>query len=317
MTNEKKPFFSVVIPLYNKQSHVKETLETVFAQTFQDFEIVIVNDGSTDNSAKIVESIDDKRIRVIHQDNAGVSVARNRGIKEAKADYIAFLDADDIWLPEFLETIYELIEKFPDAGLYATQYEKMDAQGNKTPINLKGLPSKEYIGILPNYFKSHALGDNPTWTSALCIPRKIFLENDIWFPVGEKYGEDIHVWSRIAISFNIAFNTKVCALYMIEAENNTKNSSLKETEPYKCILMLKDFRKNIEDAAKLKYFDKLIERHIVTFVWFNMQQGNAIRGYRLAFENKISFKYLIASIILSLVPRFLYPTLRKIKKKFR
>lgn len=87
--NKTKPYFSVVIPLYNKQSHVKETIQTVLAQTFQDFEIVVVNDGSKDDSVKIVEAIQDDRIRLIHQENQGVSVARNNGIKEAKAEHIA------------------------------------------------------------------------------------------------------------------------------------------------------------------------------------------------------------------------------------
>lgn len=231
VNNEAKPFFSVVIPLYNKQNYVKETIETVLSQTFQNFEIVVINDGSNDDSVKVVESIQDERIRLIHQENQGVSVARNRGIKEAKAKYIAFLDADDLWLPEFLQTIYELIQKFPDAGMYATQYENIDSQGKRKSIKLKDLPSNEYIGILPNYFKSLCLGDNPTWTSAICIPKKIFIENNIWFPVGEKYGEDIHVWARIAMLFDIAYDTKVCALYVIEAENNTIASIQRETEP--------------------------------------------------------------------------------------
>ena len=88
---------SVVIPLYNKEKQIKRTLQSVLTQTFQDFEIVIVNDGSTDNSTIEVEKIKDSRIRLIHQENAGVSAARNKGIEEAKYELIAFLDADDEW----------------------------------------------------------------------------------------------------------------------------------------------------------------------------------------------------------------------------
>ena len=111
MISENRPFFSVVIPLYNKQNYIKETIKSVLNQTFQNFEIVVVNDGSKDDSIKIIESIQDYRIKLVHQENSGVSVARNMGIKEANAKYIAFLDADDLWLPEFLQTIYELIQK--------------------------------------------------------------------------------------------------------------------------------------------------------------------------------------------------------------
>jgi len=89
--------FSVVIPLYNKERSVKNTIESVLNQTFQDFEVIVVNDGSTDNSLEVVKSFNDERIRIINQKNSGVSSARNRGIKEAKYEWIAFLDADDLW----------------------------------------------------------------------------------------------------------------------------------------------------------------------------------------------------------------------------
>ena len=85
---------SVVIPLYNKEKQIRKTLQSVLTQTFQDFEIVVVNDGSTDNSAIEVEKVKDPRIRLIHQQNAGVSAARNKGIEEARYELIAFLDAD-------------------------------------------------------------------------------------------------------------------------------------------------------------------------------------------------------------------------------
>ena len=102
---------SVVIPLYNKEKQVAHTLQSVLRQTFQDFEIVIVDDGSTDHSVEEVEKVRDTRIRLVHQQNAGVSAARNRGISEAKYDLIAFLDADDEWKPEYLETQYGLYQK--------------------------------------------------------------------------------------------------------------------------------------------------------------------------------------------------------------
>ena len=93
--------FPVVIPLYNKEVYIKNTLNSVLAQTIKDFEIIVVNDGSTDKSAEVVKSLSDPRIRLINQVNAGVSVARNRGINEAKADLIAFLDGDDEWKTKF------------------------------------------------------------------------------------------------------------------------------------------------------------------------------------------------------------------------
>ena len=81
---------SIVIPLYNKEQQIGKTLESVFAQSFQDYEVVIVNDGSTDKSVEIVEGMADKRIRLINQKNSGVSAARNKGIQESRGEYIAF-----------------------------------------------------------------------------------------------------------------------------------------------------------------------------------------------------------------------------------
>ena len=105
------PQVSVVIPLYNKAPYIDRALRSVLAQTFQDFEVIIVDDGSTDGGAKIVKSTTDKRIKLIQQKNSGVSAARNRGIQESKSKLIAFLDADDEWKSRFLEVILRLRKK--------------------------------------------------------------------------------------------------------------------------------------------------------------------------------------------------------------
>lgn len=110
---------SVVIPLYNKAHTIVNTLNTVLNQIYRDFEVVIVNDGSTDNGVEVIkQNFNDSRIRIINQKNAGVSAARNRGVEEAKGNWIAFLDGDDEWHPEYLSTMYGLIKKYPNAGLF-------------------------------------------------------------------------------------------------------------------------------------------------------------------------------------------------------
>ena len=109
-----KPNISVIIPLYNKEKSIRRTIESLQKQTFQSFEIVIVNDGSTDNSVEIVNRIDDDRIRLINQDNAGPGAARNTGVKNAQAEWIVFLDADDELLPDALEYFYSIIQTHED-----------------------------------------------------------------------------------------------------------------------------------------------------------------------------------------------------------
>ena len=315
--SELKPFFSIVIPLYNKASHVKETIETVRDQTFQNFEIIIIDDGSIDESYNIVKEVEDKRIKIFQQQNQGVSVARNNGIKESKAPYIAFLDADDIWLPEFLSTIYKLIQNYPEGGLYATSYKRMNSHQEYENINIQALPQNEYIGILPNYFKSVVVGDNLVWTSAVCIPKKIFIENDIWFPVGEKYGEDQYVWARVAMKFDIVYNTNVCAIYKIEAENNTIDVISSEKEPHKSILILKKFRDSMADINKIKYFDKYIEKHISRFVLLNILKGEKFYAFKQLIKYKLSIGIQLKFLLYIIIPKFSYPFLKDIKKMIK
>ena len=131
---------SVVIPLYNKERQIAHTLRSVFAQTFQDFEVVIVDDGSTDGSVAEVEKFTDSRIRLIRQVNAGVAAARNRGIEEAQGELIAFLDADDEWKPEYLATQYHLYQKYPECSVYACNYEFREYEGKVTPTIIPKLP---------------------------------------------------------------------------------------------------------------------------------------------------------------------------------
>ena len=112
---------SVVIPLYNKEKYIKNTIESVINQDFKDFEIIIVNDGSTDHSLEIAKQFEQPGIKIINQENQGVANARNKGVQYSNGEIIAFLDADDIWLSNHLREIYSLHQKFPKAGFFATE----------------------------------------------------------------------------------------------------------------------------------------------------------------------------------------------------
>jgi glycosyltransferase involved in cell wall biosynthesis len=178
----------------------------------------VVDDGSTDDGARAVEMIQDDRIRLIRQANAGVSVARNRGIAETRADLVAFLDADDEWLPEHLATIKRLIENHPGCGAYATACDETDRQHHRRRRDYIGIPASPWEGIIPSYFRS-----TPVWTSATAVPRRV-VDSVGLFPVGDRIGEDLVVWSRIALQYPIAFSTLVTAVYHRETEDSmTKN----------------------------------------------------------------------------------------------
>lgn len=204
--------FSVIIPLYNKAPYVCKALETVCTQTYRDYEIIVINDGSTDNSAIIAEDyltgVESISYQILSQQNAGVSAARNNGVAQANGDYIAFLDADDWWEPTYLERMAQLIEDYPEAGLYACNYYY-----HKDGVNIIKVDIPTGYFNYPNeYFKNFAM---PVWTGATVIPRKVYDEMG-GFPVGIKLGEDFLLWAKIALKYKVAFLNQPLANY-----NNT------------------------------------------------------------------------------------------------
>lgn len=219
------PYFSIVISLYNKEKHIQSTIESVLAQSFVDFEIVVVNDGSTDSSEAVVKSIDDERIQIYSQENKGVSVARNFGIEKAKAKLVAFLDADDYWYPNHLETLKILYDTFPGCGLYATAYMK---QFNSVKIKsiYKNIPTTpNWMGIVPDYFESSHT-NSIAWTSAVMVPKKVFdtIGNfDTNITLGA--GEDTDLWIRIALKYEVAFCNTVTAIHNLHSDNRISNAN--------------------------------------------------------------------------------------------
>lgn len=203
---------SVVIPLYNKEKSIASTLRTVLNQTFSDYEIVIVNDGSTDGSVEEIEKVQDDRIRLVHQPNAGVSAARNRGIEEAKGDLIAFLDADDEWKPEYLATQYHLFQKYPECSVFACNYEFRDVSGKVTPTLIHKLPFVGEDGILSNYFEVASCSHPPICSISVMVKKQV-MQAIGGFPVGVTSGEDLLTWARLSINDHIAFCKRSLAIY--------------------------------------------------------------------------------------------------------
>lgn len=204
---------SVIIPLYNKASQIVATLQSVLAQTFPHFEIVVVDDGSTDGSAERVEQIKDERIRIVRQRNAGVSAARNRGIEEARYGLIAFLDADDRWKPDFLQTQYGLSVKYPQCSVFAVNYEFIEPNGVCCCTTIRKLPFVGDDGVLDNYFEVAACSHPPICSSALMVRKEAMLSIG-GFPLGIRLGEDLLTWARLACRYSIAYSRKAQAQYI-------------------------------------------------------------------------------------------------------
>lgn len=215
---------SIIIPLYNKERHIKETLKSVFAQTHSKYEVVLVDDGSTDKGMEIVKKFYDPRLRVFSIPNSGVSYARNFGILKAEYDLIAFLDADDIWLPNHLENLASLSKSFPNCGLYCTSYLRKSSEYEIKP-EFKGIPNTEnWEGLVPDFFGSSHV-HSVAWTSAVMIPKRIFnLVGTFDTSITLGAGEDTDLWIRIAKDFPVAFRNQRTAIHMLSSDNRLSNS---------------------------------------------------------------------------------------------
>lgn len=214
------PFFSVIIPLFNKENEIKITLESVLNQTFQDFEVIVINDGSTDSSKNIVDSFSNPKIKLISTENNGVSKARNIGIKASKGELIAFLDADDIWFKNHLQNLFQLYNLFPDCGIYATNYELFYNKNKIIKPSFFGVPKENWCGIIEDFFKS-SIVFRIAWTSAIAIPKKAFEkvgDFDENITLGAA-GEDTDLWIRMALEFKVAFDNQISVRYNLVAEN--------------------------------------------------------------------------------------------------
>ena len=204
--------FSVVIPLYNKEKYIARTIRSVLEQSVHAFEIIVVDDGSTDNSINEVKKFDDDRIHIVHQENGGVSAARNRGIAEARYDLIAFLDADDLWETDFLETVFKLKDNYKDCSVFAVNYKILSYNGSTRMPIIKGLPNNFQEGILENYFEIASQSDPLICSISLAV-RKEALETIGGFPVGIRAGEDLLTWAILAAHFNIAYKISPKAIF--------------------------------------------------------------------------------------------------------
>lgn len=217
--------FSVVIPLYNKELSIRNTILSVLNQSYQNFEIVVVNDGSTDGSIDVINNIEDTRIRIIHQSNQGVSTARNKGIKESKYEWIAFLDGDDLWENNHLEEIINMMEIYPNEKVFVTSFEYSDKR------KLFKHNRDRSVFIIDNYFKE-AIDEILIWTSIIVLNKECIEKVNGFNPI-LKRGEDVDLWGRVSKKFNIVKSNKVTAIYRVDAENRTSLSKdLESTHVY-------------------------------------------------------------------------------------
>ena len=209
---------SVVIPLYNKKPYIERAILSALRQTIENFELIVIDDGSTDGGDEVVKSIKDHRVKLVRQENQGASGARNRGIELARGRLIAFLDADDAWKPEYLEEIMVLHQLFPEAGAFATAYEFIDIDGSLGVPIFNFLPPGKIRGLFP-FFCQGALAQEGMTASSVVVRKNVF-EKLGGFKLGESKDEHRDMWLRIVLHYPVAWSNR--SLVIIYSNTNDR-----------------------------------------------------------------------------------------------
>lgn len=266
---------SVVIPLYNKAHTIVNTLNTVVNQTYKDFEVIIVNDGSTDNGVEVIQKhFADNRIRIINQKNAGVSAARNKGVEESKGEWIAFLDGDDEWHPEYLDYVYNAITKYPGCGMICSGGLCTNLRNSQ---DFSYRLANKYIGkIQPiDFFEAPTVFCH---SSGTVISKHIFKQTN-GFPLGRKCCEDYTCTQTIALLSQVVYIGLPLTKYIGGVEGQTTGID-KETR-YKYLKYVTEYYNDVmHQASKYKNKSK------VFIQYFTYDIRHRFKGFAILKDNK-------------------------------
>ena len=304
--------FSVVIPLYNKEKDIAQTISSVLNQNYKADEIIVVDDGSTDNGVKVVQEKFEDKVKVVSQKNLGVSMARNRGMEEAKNEYICLLDGDDLWEVNFLEEIQRLITNYPDALFYSTAHKYIDEKGNV--VKGKVSFSKEYTALIENFIETFSKNYGLVNSSSVCVKKS----SGVLFPENEKKGEDICVWLRLGLKGSLAFSAKSLSVYRLNASNRSATVHKEAVLP----CPIKWFYENQQELKEHKQY-KSLKKFIYSNIFITVYGGFALsRNYvsidaviKLMKKNRDWFYILLYPAYL--VPVGFLEFIKKIRRKLR
>lgn len=247
---------SVVIPLYNKENSILSTINSVLLQTYSHFELIVVNDGSTDRSLEIVKSIKDERIVIVDLPNEGVSSARNAGVMRARNEYIAFLDGDDIWHFSHLDILFSSLVQFDNSelgGVASTFYKSYSR-------NFDNSKTKECVPRLIKDYFDFMGSPIPRFNSSTLLIKKSKAIDVGLFDQGLKYGEDVEFWYRIFSKYKLLYVDTVTVIYFLAAENRSVSK----------IIPLKDrfhkFEYRNSTLSERRYLDKLVALILLDYI---------------------------------------------------
>ncbi|WP_420574553.1 glycosyltransferase family 2 protein [Kordia sp.] len=299
------PFFSVIIPLYNKETYIQQTIDSVLRQSFTDFELLVLNDASTDNSMSVVSQYADKRIQLIENSkNLGLSATRNHGISKAIGTVIALLDADDLWLPNFLETIKNMYDSFPNASIFGTDYmESYASQEALTPHKNIATSLKETSFLISDFFEASMF--QPIFCqSSIAFKKAICTEYDVFNPK-ITFAEDIDFYIKYGSKYQVAYHYEALSKVRFDVPNQMSKNSiatkvLPDLDGYEHLAM--------ENNSLKKYLD--LYRYIFASM-YNFENAIPQRNAMLAHINYGNLTLKQRLLLKS--PRFVLLLLKRIK----
>lgn len=303
---------SVVIPLYNKEAYIARAINSVLKQKTPVKEIIVVDDGSTDKSVELVLSVDAGGVdlRLVTQNNSGVSVARNRGVQESTCDFVCFLDADDEWLPNFTEEMSDLVKKCPAAAVYSLRHEWVSSDGRHVRQRVK-LPAG-YSGIVENFIATYRKGFGVIHSSCIGIRKDTFFKHG-GFPPGAKKSQDIFLWLVLGMNEKIAFRDVVATLRH-EAGSGV---SLRKNDISYHLLYFMDER-NYPNYRTHGELSKFLRKSILAMVLENKLHGNnATTSSLVAFGKKFNFLYYGFLLLFANSPGYIIRWMRSLQQALK
>lgn len=305
--------FSVIIPAYNAANFIQRSVRSVLNQTFSDFEIIVVNDGSKDATYEKAVSISDARLIVIDKQNEGVSVARNTGIQAARGEYICFLDADDEYLPEHLAILADSIEEHKDKAFFSTRFcMSMMADNEKIDMPTVTGETAYYDNVIEEIFRFSEL----IWTGCVCIRKEMFNKYGMFEP-GVRLGEDTDMWKRVYV------HTGLVAIDVVSIKRNRDGSEATkqyirsfEADPlHRMPMFLNDdtIADNVKESLKTEH--ELQKLSVVRSYLFTGDKTKAKAQMQLLNKERISRKRLFITLLCFVVPSFVIRGIIRFKNR--
>lgn len=268
---------SVIIPLYNKELSIVNTVNSVLHQTYTQFELLIIDDGSTDHSLEYVKNISDNRIKIVEKRNGGVSSARNLGIRNARFNYLAFLDGDDLWSPFHLDELIKLIQHNRSIKFYATGFTK-----DKKVFLTDNIT--EPVNSITEFYKEESYTDTILSSSSFAFHKELLDKLTYYYDEKLKYGEDVDFWYRILREESLVYSRRITVYYNIEGENRSNYVLPLHFRFHNFIF------ENKSDTEK-KYLGKLVALVIIDYLFYKSYKISFGIFYRYRRYYKYIFRY--------------------------